>query len=111
MIQVRWAEPRNEEALQDVVIMDRQTRNLIQKATQDARHLLESEFAEQLEGIFDIFSDGHIASSPGEHLNAEQCIIRGKIVAAVEHEKAGGVSDEAGSTFACVGLSRRPAEP
>ena len=76
--------------------MDKQTRNLIQKATQDARNLLESEFGEQLEGVFDILPDGHIASSPGEHLNARERIIREKIVAAIEHEKAGGVSDAEG---------------
>ena len=73
--------------------MDKSIRNLIQKATQDARNLLESEFAEQLEGTFDILLDGHIATSPGEHLIAEQRIIRQKILAAIDHEKAGGVSD------------------
>jgi len=76
--------------------MEKQTRNLIQKATQDARKLLESEFSEQLEGIFDILPDGHIAASPGEHLNARERIIRGKIVAAIEHETAGGASDAEG---------------
>ena len=73
--------------------MDKQTRNLIQKATQDARNLLESEFGEQLEGVFDILPDGHIAPSPGGHLTAEQRIIRQKIIAAIDHEKAGGLSN------------------
>ena len=74
--------------------MDKQTRNLIQKATQDARNLLESEFGEQLEGVFDILlPNGHIASSPGDHLDPQERIIREKIVTAIEHEKAGGVSD------------------
>ncbi|MBT3258603.1 MAG: hypothetical protein HN366_19395 [Deltaproteobacteria bacterium] len=74
--------------------MEKQIRNLIQKATQDARNLLESEFNEQLEGVFDILPNGRIAPEPGEHLNAGQRIIREKVVAAIEHEKAGGVSDE-----------------
>ena len=73
--------------------MDKQTRNLIQKATQDARNLLESEFGEQLEGVFDILPNGRIAPEPGKHLNPGQCIIRKKLIAAIEHEKAGGVSD------------------
>jgi len=73
--------------------MDKQTRNLIQEATQDARNLLDSEFGAQLEGVFDILPDGHIAPSPGEHLNAEQRVIRQKVVAAIEHERAAGVSN------------------
>ena len=76
--------------------MEKQPSNPTKKATQDARKLLESEFSEQLEGIFDILPDGHIAASPGEHLNARERIIREKIVAAIEHEKAGGVSDAEG---------------
>jgi len=75
--------------------MDKQTRNLIQKATQDARNLLEIEFGEQLEGVFDILPNGQIAPEPGKHLNPGQRIIREKVVAAIEHEKAGGVSDSA----------------
>ena len=73
--------------------MDKSIRNLIQKATQDARRLLEAEFAGQLEGTFDILSDGHMAPLPGKHLSDEQKIIREKITAAIAHEKAGGVSD------------------
>lgn len=72
--------------------MDKPTRNLIQKATQDARRLLESEFSEQLEGIFDILPNGRIEPEPGEHLNPRERIVREKIVAAIEHEKAGGMS-------------------
>jgi anti-sigma-K factor RskA len=34
--------------------MDKDTRNRIQRATQAARGLLEHEYAEQLEGLFDI---------------------------------------------------------
>lgn len=73
--------------------MDKSIRNLIQKATQDARRLLEAEFAGQLEGTFDILPDGHMAPFPGKHLSDKQKIIREKITAAIAHEKAGGVSD------------------
>lgn len=73
--------------------MDKSTRNMIQKATQDARGLLESEFSEQLSGIFDIRMDGTIEPKPGKHLDEKQKVMREKLVTAVEHEKAGGVSD------------------
>ena len=79
--------------------MDKSTRNLIQKATQDARRLLETEFSEQLEGIFDILPDGHIAERPGDHLDPHRRIVREKLVAAIEHEKAAGISSAAGHEF------------
>jgi hypothetical protein len=65
--------------------MDKPTRNLIQKAVQEARRLLESEFGEQLEGTFDILPSGHIAPGPGKHLSAGQKITREKIVTAIAH--------------------------
>ena len=55
--------------------MDKDTRNRIQHATQDARTLLEREYAEQLEGTFDIRLDGTIAAEPVVHLDAEQCVV------------------------------------
>lgn len=72
--------------------MDKETRNRIQRAAQDARALLEREYAEQLEGVFDIWLDGTMAAEPGAHLDAEQCVVRAKLVAAVEHWCAGGLS-------------------
>ena len=45
--------------------MDQTTRNHLQRATQDARRLLESEFAAQLEGTFDILPDGRSSPSRG----------------------------------------------
>jgi hypothetical protein len=72
--------------------MDKETRNRIQRATQDARALLEHEYAAQLEGVFDIRLDGTIPAAPGTHLDAEQCVVRDKLVAAVEHRHAGGFS-------------------
>jgi len=70
--------------------MDKETRNRIQKATQAARALLEQEFAEQLEGVFDIRQDGAITAEPGSHLDAAQRVVRAKLVAAVEHRHSGG---------------------
>ena len=72
--------------------MDRETRNRIQRATQAARELLEHEYAEQLEGVFDIRLDGTIAAEPGEHLDASQRVLRRKLVTAVEHQRASGMS-------------------
>jgi hypothetical protein len=47
---------------------DKSTRNLIQKATQDARHLLETEFSPQLEGVFGILArTKHCADSLISH--------------------------------------------
>lgn len=71
--------------------MDKDTRNRIQHATQAARVLLEQEYAEQLEGVFDIRLDGTIAAEPGEHLDAGQRVLRTKLVAAVEHQRATGM--------------------
>jgi len=73
--------------------MDRDTRNRIQRATQAARGLLEREYGEQLEGIFDIRLDGTIASEPGGHLSAAERILWQKLVAAVEHRKASGLKN------------------
>ena len=66
--------------------MDKDTRNRIQRATQAARVLLEHEYAEQLEGVFDIRLDGTIAAEPGEHLDPDQRVLRTKLVTAVEHQ-------------------------
>ncbi|MDZ4852644.1 MAG: BREX-1 system adenine-specific DNA-methyltransferase PglX [Pirellulaceae bacterium] len=70
--------------------MDQETRNKLQRATQQARKLLEQEFAEQLEGTFDILPSGKILPEPGKHLDARQKLIRQKLVDAIEHIKAGG---------------------
>src|SRR4029434_2727173 len=58
-----------------------------------ARALLEREFAEQLEGVFDIHLNGTIATEPGSHLDAEQRVLRTKLVAAIEHLRAGGLKN------------------
>ncbi len=65
--------------------MDPTTRNQLQRATQDARRLMEAEFAAQLEGTYDILPDGRILPEPGAHLDDRQRLIRGEIIAAIEH--------------------------
>jgi hypothetical protein len=72
------------------VPMDKETRNRIERATQSARGLLEQDFADQLEGVFDIRLDGTLATEPGSHLDAAQPLLRRKLVAAVEHNRASG---------------------
>lgn len=70
--------------------MEQETRNKLQRATQQIRRLLEEEFAEQLEGTFDILASGKILPSAGKHLDARQRLTRQKLVDAIEHIKAGG---------------------
>ena len=65
--------------------MDQTTRNLLQRATQDARRLLEAEFAAQLEGTYDILPDGTILPEAGAHLDDRERLVRKKIVEAIEH--------------------------
>ncbi len=74
--------------------MDRETRNQIQHATQDARVLLEEEYAEQLQGIFDIRLDGTIADTAGPHLDLRQRLVRSKLVAAITHLSSANRSPE-----------------
>ena len=72
--------------------MDQDTRNKLQRATQQVRRILEEEFAEQLEGAFDVLADGTIAAEAGAHLNATQRLIRQKLVQAIEHLESSGKS-------------------
>ncbi|CAN5421028.1 hypothetical protein BH09VER1_BH09VER1_29580 [soil metagenome] len=74
--------------------MDKESRNLIQRATQDARRLLEHEYREQLEGLYDVLPDtGKIAEVPGAHLDADGRFTRTRIVAAIAHERSKLASD------------------
>ena len=70
--------------------MDQDTRNKLQRATQQVRRILEEEFAEQLEGTFDVLADGTIAEKPGAHLDATQRLTRQKLVQAIGHLESGG---------------------
>ncbi len=67
--------------------MDKDTRNAIERATQQARKLLEEDFASQLEGTFDVLRTGEIARV-GAHLKPQQVLQRDKIVAAIERKRA-----------------------
>lgn len=72
--------------------MDKDTRSILQRATQAARRTLEEEFAGQLEGVFDIRADGTVAGEAGRHLaeDGEALRVRVKLVAAVQHHRAQG---------------------
>src|SRR5271167_3961684 len=72
--------------------MDKSTRNAIERATQQARKLLDDDFSSQLEGTFDVLRSGVIAQSGGVHLSARQLFQRGKVVAAIEHKRAAGIT-------------------
>ncbi len=72
-------------------LMEKETRSAIETATQKARRLLEADFQEQLDGVFDVRADGRVADEPGAHLDAGQRRVRRKIVAAIEHKRAGGM--------------------
>ncbi len=72
--------------------MDKDTRNAIERATQRARRLLEEDFAAQLEGDFDVHRDGAVAAKAGIHLSVRQAFQRERIVAAIEHKRAAGMS-------------------
>lgn len=71
--------------------MEKETRGAIETATQKARRLLEADFQEQLDGVFDVRLDGRVAEEPGDHLDAGQRRVRRKIVAAIEHKRAAGM--------------------
>jgi hypothetical protein len=72
--------------------MDKATRNAIERATQQARKLLDEDFSSQLEGTFDVLRSGVIAPDGGAHLSAHQQFQRDKIVAAVQHKRAAGTT-------------------
>lgn len=74
--------------------MNKDTRNAIERATQRARKLLEEDFAAQLEGDFDVLRVGTVAPMPGSHLSPRQVFQRDKVVAAIEHKRAAGMSAE-----------------
>ncbi|BAJ79791.1 hypothetical protein ACMV_04440 [Acidiphilium multivorum AIU301] len=72
--------------------MDKATRNAIERATQQARKLLDEDFSSQLEGTFDVLRSGVIAPAGGAHLTARQKFQRDKIVATIEHKRAAGAT-------------------
>lgn len=74
--------------------MDREIRNILERTTQQARWLLEGEYARQIEGTFDILPNGTIHAEPGGHLTSEERFFRGRLVAAIEHRRASGESPQ-----------------
>src|SRR5262249_48050984 len=46
----------------------------------------------QLEGTYDVFRNGTIAERAGGHLSAQEGLQREKIVAAIEHKRASGMT-------------------
>ena len=72
-------------------LVDRETRNAIERATQRGRTLLEDDLAAQLEGDFDVQRDGSVAAKAGGHLSARQVFQRERIVAAIDHKRAAGM--------------------
>ena len=68
--------------------MDRDQRTRLQRATQEARRLLENEFRSQLLEVYDINVDAGLWNeAAGAHLQANQCLTRDKLVTWVEHKK------------------------
>jgi hypothetical protein len=72
--------------------MDKAIRNTIERATQQARKLLDEDFTSQLEGTFDVLRSGAIASKGGPHLTSREQSQRDKIVASIEHKIAVGMA-------------------
>jgi hypothetical protein len=72
--------------------VDKATRNTIERATQQARKLVDEDFSSQLEGTFDVLRSGAIAAKGGAHLSARQQAQRDKILAAIEHKIAAGMA-------------------
>ena len=72
--------------------MDKAVRNAIANATQRARRLLEDDIAAHLEGIFDILATGEVAATGGPHLSGREHLARKKILAAIDHKRAAGMS-------------------
>ena len=73
--------------------MDKETRNLLAKVTQDCRIFLEEDFSEQLEGTFDIFQNGRISENSSAPLNESQKFIRHKIIDAISIRRSKGESN------------------
>jgi hypothetical protein len=74
--------------------MEKEQRSKLQKATQEARRLLEEEFSRQLLETYDINVDkGRWSEEPGAHLQAEQRLLREKLLAWIEHRSV-QINDE-----------------
>lgn len=74
--------------------MDNQLINLIANTTQQARRLLEREFSEQFEGLYDLRPEGGLPDQPGSHLDARDRLVRQKLYAVVQHKMAQGLPQD-----------------
>lgn len=72
--------------------MDRETRTAIESATQNARTLLQDDFRAQLKADFDIGVDEAIPTKGGGHLTPKRALQRERVVAAIEHKRATGMT-------------------
>ena len=57
---------------------------------------------QQLAGTFDVLRSGVIAAKGGAHMSARQQFQRGKIVAAIDHKCAAGMTGEERSQTMCA---------
>jgi hypothetical protein len=74
--------------------MEKEQRSKLQKATQEARRILEEEFSRQLLETYDInVAAGRWSEEPGAHLQAEQRLLREKLLAWIEHRSV-QINDE-----------------
>lgn len=74
--------------------MEKEQRSKLQKATQEARRLLEEEFSRQLLETYDInVAAGRWSEDPGAHLQTDQRLLREKLLAWIEHRSA-QINDE-----------------
>lgn len=71
--------------------MEKNLRTAISNAAQHSRQLLEREYLEQLDGIFDIRPSGAVDDEPGSHLSASQRVERSKIVSAIDYHRTSGL--------------------
>lgn len=75
--------------------MDKDLRNALERATQKARTLLETDFADQLAGQYDILRTGAVSPQAGLHLSPSQKLSRAKIVTTIEHKRVSGMKPAA----------------
>ena len=73
--------------------MEKHLRTAIGTVAQNLRKTLEDEYLEQLDGVFDIHSDGKIADAPGAHLSPSEQVTRSKIVGALQHYRSSGLDN------------------
>ncbi len=67
--------------------MEKEQRNALNRAVVKARRLLEKEFQEQLEGAYNILSDGRVLeNAPGDP------VVRARLLDVIQHHRTGGAT-------------------